>query len=341
MTKPDQRLYWEDFSAGATVDFGETRVTATDIVAFAQEFDRHPAHLGDAPNGDLSASDWHTCAMLMRMMCDDFLYRAAGAGAPGVEHVKWYGTVRSGDILQVTRTPLETRASKSRPRVGIVRMLLEVFNQRGEKVLSWLPVQLYDRRDPSAKPPPAEVFQTQAPETPPRAPPELSRDRRDAMVGGFEDISVGKETALGSHIFSVENMLGYATRFNPQYFHADEVAATASLYGGLIASGWHTAAVWNRLFVEHRHKLGGDNLSTKSEQSRHAHFGPSIAVLDMKWPNPVRPGDTVDFRSRIAEKSEPAEYPDWGLVTNLNEGINQRGELVLGLTHKLWVARHG
>jgi acyl dehydratase len=341
MTKPDQRLYWEDFSAGASVDFGETRVTATDILAFADEFDRQPAHLGDVLDGQLTASDWHTCAMLMRMMCDDFLYRAAGAGAPGVEHVKWYGTVRPDDILRVTRTPLETRASKSRPRIGIVRMLLEVFNQRDEKVLSWLPVQLYDRRDPSAEPPPPEVFQLRDPDTPPRAPPELSRDRRNAMVGGFEDIPVGRETALGSHTFSAENMLGYATRFNPQYFHADEAAATASLYGGLIASGWHTAAIWNRLFVEHRHEFGAETPSAGSVQSRHAHFGPSTAVLDMKWPNPVRPGDTISFGSRIVEKSEPAAFPDWGLITSLNEGVNQRGEMVLSLIHQIWVARHG
>ena len=338
MNEPDRRLHWEDFTAGASVDFGEAHITAADIVAFAIEFDPQPTHLGDAAADELVASDWHTCAMLMRMMCNDFLCRAAGAGAPGVEHVIWFGTVRPGDVLRVTRTPLETRASKSRPRIGIVRMLLEVFNQRGEKVLSWLPVQLYDRRDPSAAPPPAEVFQLQNPETPRRTPPNLPHERTDAFVDGFEDIPVGKETALGCYTFSKENMLGFATRFNPQYFHADEAAATASLYGGLIASGWHTAAVWNRLFVTNRHKFGAA-VPPRPGRDHGARFGPSTAVLDMKWPAPVRPGDTISFRTRIVEKSEPAAFPAWGFVTSFHEGINQNDKPVLSLTHKSWVAR--
>jgi len=340
MNQPDRRLHWEDFAAGASVEFGETHVTAADIVAFAKEFDPQPAHLGEASAGELFASDWHTCAMLMRMMCDDFLCRAAGAGAPGVEHVMWFSTVRPGDVLRVTRTPLETRASKSRPRIGIVRMLLDVFNQRGEKVLSWLPVQLYDRRDPSAAPPPPEVFQLHNPETPPRPPPDLAHERTDAGPGGFDDIPVGKETTLGSHTFSKENMLGFATRFNPQYFHADEAAATASLYGGLIASGWHTAAVWNRLFVTHRHERA-TTVRSAPGRSHGARFGPSTTVLDMKWPNPVRPGDTIGYRTRIVEKSEPDAFPAWGLVTSVNEGINQRNEMVLSLIHKGWVERGG
>jgi len=340
MNELDRRLYWEDFTAGAAIDFGEARVTAADIVAFASEFDPQPVHLGEAPDGEFRASDWHSCAMLMRMMCDDFLCRAAGAGAPGVEHVMWFGTVRPGDVLRVTRTPLETRASKTRPRIGIVRMLLEVFNQHGEKVLSWLPVQLYDRRDPSAVPPPREVFKVQTPETTPRLPPDLPPERTEPIVGGFENMPVGTETALGSHTFSKESMLSFAARFNPQYFHADEAAATASLYGGLIASGWHTAAVWNRLFVTRRHDLA-TTVPSAPDRDQSTRFGPSTTVLDMKWPNPVRPGDTISYRTRIVEKSESADFPAWGLVTSLNEGVNQRNEMVLSLIHTGWVERGG
>lgn len=335
MSKNDRRLHWEDFTLGTSVDFGETLVTADDIIAFANTYDPQAEHLGKVPESEMTASDWHSCAMLMRMMCDDFLCRAAGAGAPGVEHVKWYGVVRPGDVLRVRRTPIETRASKSRPRVGIVRMLLDVFNQRGEKVLSWLPVQLYDRRDPSAEPEPSAAISLQEDsETPCRTPPEKSHRR----VGGFEDITIDEELALGQHTFSTDDMLGFATRFNPQYFHADEAAAKASLYGGLIASGWHSAAVWNRLFVTKRHEFGA-TAGSGSSRDHGTRFGPSIAVLDMKWPNPIRPNDTISYRSRILEKSEHADYPAWGLVTSLNQGVNQRGDIVLNLHHKAWVER--
>ena len=72
---PSHRIYWEDFGVGVAADFGAAEVTASDIVAYAREFDPVPGHLDevaaqDLPAGGLIASDWHSCAMLMRMMCD-------------------------------------------------------------------------------------------------------------------------------------------------------------------------------------------------------------------------------------------------------------------------------
>jgi len=340
MNAPYQRLHWEDFTAGQSVDFGETRVTAEAIVAFAREFDPAPEHLGAANGGaKLTAGDWHCCAMLMRMMCDDYLMEAAGAGAPGVEHVKWFGDVRPGDVLTARRTPLETRASKSRPRVGIVRMYQEVFNQRGELVMSWLPIQLYERSDPAAPlPPPASVPEPDSMKTGMRMPPDLRPGEGGGPIGAYEDIEIGTAADLGSHLFSKEEMLSYANRFNPQYFHADETAAKASIYGGLIASGWHTGATWNRHVVTHRLKLA-DTISKSG--SRPAGIGPSIAILDMKWSGPVRPGDTLAFRSTVTDRSESTDFPQWGIVTSFDEGINQRGETVFSLNHRYWVERAG
>ncbi|NND49015.1 MAG: dehydratase, partial [Rhizobiales bacterium] len=105
------------------------------------------------------------------------------------------------------------------------------------------------------------------------------------------------------------------------------------LYGGLIASGWHTAAVWNRLFVVHHARMAA------SGNGRRAVFGPSIAVLDMKWPNPVRAGDTISYSTRVTDKTDNDSFARFGIVTSLNEGINQRGETVLSLTHQSWVER--
>ncbi len=83
----DQKIYWEDFAAGQTVEFGGYRVTADDIKTFAEEFDPQPFHLdeeaaADTLLGGLAASGWHSCAMVMRMMCDGYLLEAASMGVP-------------------------------------------------------------------------------------------------------------------------------------------------------------------------------------------------------------------------------------------------------------------
>jgi len=334
MNAPDKRLYWEDFTAGEATDFGETVVSAEDIIAFALEFDPDPAHLGEAPDDtEFTASDWHSCAMLMRMMCDDYLNNAAGAGAPGVEHVRWFGSVRPGDVLRARRTPIETRASKSRPEIGIVRMYQEVFNQDGAIVLTWLPIQIYQRRDPAAEPPPSVSGpEPRSMKHAIRRPPAVFTDDLRKPVGVFEDIEIGAILDLGTHVFSRDEMLSYARRFNTQYFHTDEEAAKASLYGGLIASGWHTGAVWNRHRVTHRQYFA-------DIQSLRPAATLSIAVTDMKWPAPVRPGDRLAFRTRIAGKSQVPDTPQWGLVESFDEGTNQRGETVFSLTHRYWVEK--
>ena len=339
MTASDTRLHWEDFTAGETIEFGETVVTAKDIIAFATEFDPAPAHLGKAPDDtDFTAADWHSCAMLMRMMCDDYLMNAAGVGAPGVEHVRWFGSVWPGDVLRARRTPIEIRVSKSRPEIGIVRMYQEVINQDGQVVLTWLPVQLYQRRYPDAAlPPPRSIPDPPGVRRDERQPPGISDDDPRRPVDTFEEIEVGRETELGSHVFSMDEMLSYARRFNPQYFHADEEAARKSLYGGLIASGWHTGAIWNRHVVTHRLDLADEMLSDPVQ--RPACASPSIDVTDMKWPAPVRPGDEIAFRTRITGKSESRAHPAWGLVETFDEGANQRGETVFCLTHRYWIER--
>ena len=341
MTAEQDRLYWEDFRAGEAVDFGDYAVSDVEIAAFARAFDPDPAHLDpDSPralaHGGLVAGDWHSCAMLMRMLCDDYLLRTAGAGAPGVEFVRWSGWVRPGDTLRARRTPLEVRASKSRPRIGIVRMLIQVFNQNGEEVLNWLPVQLVDRRDPMAEPPPPQTVPAgKVPAQIFRTPPSATGDAGDADSLRFDDVAIGRTIELGRHLFSTEDLISFATRYNPQYFHADLERAEASLYGGLIASGWHTAAVWNRLLVLHQ-------LSEKSSNGGAAGFvryGPSIAVVDMKWPEPVRPGDEITFSSCVVALRADERFPDWGIAVSENVGVNQRGSEVLNLRHEAWVKR--
>ncbi|MCO5158154.1 MAG: MaoC family dehydratase [Aquamicrobium sp.] len=131
---------FEDFHPGMTIDLGEKHVTAAEIVEFAREFDFQPMHLDEEAGkasllGGLSASGWHTCSMLMRMMCDAFLLDSTSQGAPGIDYLRWKKPVLAGDTLKAASTVVATRASSSRPGLGFVTVRYSIVNQRGETVL--------------------------------------------------------------------------------------------------------------------------------------------------------------------------------------------------------------
>src|SRR5689334_7232248 len=138
-TMPVSKIYFEDFKPGVFAEFGPRVVTREEIVAFATEFDPQPMHLDeDAARetllGGLSASGWHTCSLMMRMMCDGFLLDSASMGANAIEEVRWLKPVRPDDRLTLRVTVLDSRASKSRPEMGFVTMRLEMLNQHGDRV---------------------------------------------------------------------------------------------------------------------------------------------------------------------------------------------------------------
>ncbi|HEV1999484.1 MAG TPA: MaoC family dehydratase [Xanthobacteraceae bacterium] len=115
-------------------------ITREEIIAFASEFDPQPMHLDEEAAkktmlGGLSASGWHVCALMMRMIADALVLNSSSMGAPGVDEVKWLKPVRPGDALSVRLTVLDKRESKSRPGVGLIRQRCEMVNQRGELVL--------------------------------------------------------------------------------------------------------------------------------------------------------------------------------------------------------------
>jgi acyl dehydratase len=134
-------LYFEDFPVGEIFAFGDTLVTAEDIVEYAREWDPQPFHLDPeaakaSQIGELIASGWQTGCLTMRMLCDAYLLRSASEGAPGMEEMRWLKPVRPGDRLSVRRTTLGARTSRSRPGIGIVEFLFETLNQTGETVMT-------------------------------------------------------------------------------------------------------------------------------------------------------------------------------------------------------------
>lgn len=154
----------------------------------------------------------------------------------------------------------------------------------------------------------------------------------------FEDIRLDETVELGAHTFTREEILSFASRFDPQPFHVDEELAKESLFGGLCASGWHTACVWIRLLVRSRQQAARDIEKAGGAPAR---LGPSPGIRELKWLKPVYPGDVITYRSTPVEKKASKSRPQWGIVTARHEGVNQNGETVLSLLGAVFVERRG
>jgi acyl dehydratase len=138
----------------------------------------------------------------------------------------------------------------------------------------------------------------------------------------FEDLSIGQGDRLGDHLFTTEDILRFAQAYDPQPFHVDEEAARRSHFGGLIASGWHVAAVWMKLTVAYQVRQAERILS---EGGRPGRLGPSPGFRNMVWKRPVRPGDRLSYRYEIANLRESASRPGWGIVEMRNGADDQSG----------------
>ena len=133
----------------------------------------------------------------------------------------------------------------------------------------------------------------------------------------FEDFTVGEADVLGSHTVTEAEIVAFAKKYDPQPFHTDPEAARATMFGGLIASGWHTCAIMMRLSVE------------AARRTNAAATG-SPGVDSCRWLKPVRPGDTLTARV-VALETWPSRSKPIGFVRSRVEMLNQHGETVLSL----------
>jgi acyl dehydratase len=131
----------------------------------------------------------------------------------------------------------------------------------------------------------------------------------------YEDIAVGDTEEFGEYHVTKEEIIEFASQYDPQPFHTDEEAAKESAFGELVASGWHTAAICMRLLV--------DNMMDKR-----ASMG-ARGVDELRWKQPVRPGDTLHLRTEVVDKRRSESDPGRGYVDNKMEGLNQDGEVVI------------
>ena len=133
----------------------------------------------------------------------------------------------------------------------------------------------------------------------------------------FEDFTPGAVIELGSRTITKEEIVAFATEFDPQVFHVDEEAAKRTIYGGLLASGWHTGSLLMRLLYEGLLK-GTVSLG-------------SPGIDELRWLRPVRPGDTLSARMTVTESIPSRSKPDRGIIRSVLEMRNQHGEVVLTL----------
>lgn len=140
----------------------------------------------------------------------------------------------------------------------------------------------------------------------------------------LEDLHVGQSFASRSHRLDAAQIKAFAEQYDPQPFHLDNETAKATLFGGLAASGWHTAAITMRLLVESGLPLRGGIIGSGGEVS---------------WPKPTRPGDTLSVFSEIEEVTPSRSRPDRGMIRVRSETRNQHGEVVQVLIAKLVVPR--
>ena len=142
MSSDQGLVYFEDLKIGAKASFGRYEVTREEVIDFASKYDPQPFHLSDEAAaqthfGRISASGWHTCAMVMRMLVDNITEkRQAGLGSPGLDELRWLKPVYPGDVLRVETELVSKKQSQSRPEMGSFQSVVSVFNQEGVKVCS-------------------------------------------------------------------------------------------------------------------------------------------------------------------------------------------------------------
>ena len=145
----------------------------------------------------------------------------------------------------------------------------------------------------------------------------------DAMW--FEDLKVGMTFRSGEVVVDPARVKSFAAEFDPQPFHLDEAAARGSRFGGLVASGWHTAAMTMRLLVTSELRIAGGLIG--------------LGVDDLQWPAPVRPGDVLRAESQVLESRPSRSGAPRGIVLMRTTTLNQGGTVVQQMTAKLLVPR--
>ena len=141
----------------------------------------------------------------------------------------------------------------------------------------------------------------------------------------LEDLLVGQKFRTQTITVDIERVKAFAAEFDPQAFHLDEAAAGSSIFGGLVASGWHTAALTMRLMVDGELSIAGGLVG--------------VGVEQIRWPQPVRPGDRIRVETEIVEVRPSRSNPSRGIVRFKSQTLNQNDQVVMEQVATLVVPR--
>jgi acyl dehydratase len=143
----------------------------------------------------------------------------------------------------------------------------------------------------------------------------------------LEDIRTGDRFRTADHAVTESEIIEYAKQYDPQPFHTDPAEAHNSVFGGLVASGWHTAAITMRLVALSEIRIAGGLIG--------------LGVEELRWMRPVRPGDALHVEVEVLEVRPSHSHPDRGVVRIGNTTLNQRSEVVQTMVTALYVPRRG
>jgi acyl dehydratase len=140
----------------------------------------------------------------------------------------------------------------------------------------------------------------------------------------LEDLKVGDRFKSQTYSVSEEQIIAFAHEFDPQPFHIDRDVAATTMFGGIFASGWHTAAITMRLFVQTLNFAEG---------------AIGLGVDELRWPNAVKPNDSLQVETEILDARESRSKPNQGIIRIRNVTTNQRGEIVQTMLASALVGR--
>jgi acyl dehydratase len=138
----------------------------------------------------------------------------------------------------------------------------------------------------------------------------------------LEDYQVGQSAVIGEHLFTADEIVRFAAKFDPQPFHLSEEAAKAGPFGRLAASGWMTCAVWMKLMIAYQIRIARERLGAGLPVAMN---GPSPGFTELRWSAPVYAGDTLTYVSEVIETRPSASRPGWGVLRSRNLAFNQDG----------------
>lgn len=277
-------MKFKDLHANMEIETGRHQVTELEILNFACQWPRlDPIKAKTGFSTGLVASGPHVLALAMSMLVPKVLQGSESLASPGIDYIKWPNPLRPGDVVRLHVHVLESRRSKSRPELGIVRWRWRLINQDGLTVLDTVVNSMFKLDlivpDFNAQAILGSVLPCN---------PEISfepENNAESDVILLQSLDENQVIDAGHWQVEERDVLEFARHWDPQWFHMDPAAASKGYFQGLIASGIHTFAIADRLMMDA--VKPAVQTVTLSE------------INHLKWPRPVRPGDVLSLRVRV------------------------------------------